>query len=239
LPQRVRSDLSLIKAGNGESAHDPPAGPKGLFPFEEDWAMAANAQVNSRLDSSSLAVGLIMLAVLILALSGAANAIDPAFRAHAWMFAAAAFLGLAGLLTWHEGPRSAASRFDPTYYEDGVVKAGIVATMFWGIAGFLAGLVAALQLTWPNLFYFPELGWTDFGRCTPRLSCSRSAETPSSLPRSTSCSARAVRDWPAACGRGSSSGAISSSSSLRRPAICLALPRPRNTPSRNGMQTYG
>jgi len=39
--------------------------------------------------------------------------------------------------------------------------------MFWGIAGLLVGVIIALQLTFPNIFYFPELGWTNFGRLRP------------------------------------------------------------------------
>jgi cytochrome c oxidase cbb3-type subunit 1 len=107
-----------------------------------------------------------MVVVLVFAVAGAALAVDPAFRVHAWMFALAAFAALAGMMMWHEASENTA-KFDATYYEEGVVKAGIVATMFWGIAGFTVGLVIALQLTWPSLFYFPELGWTNFGRLRP------------------------------------------------------------------------
>ncbi|MEQ9316157.1 MAG: cbb3-type cytochrome c oxidase subunit I, partial [Henriciella sp.] len=44
---------------------------------------------------------------------------------------------------------------------------GVFASMFWGIAGFLVGILIACQLTWPNLFYFEEWGWTNFGRLRP------------------------------------------------------------------------
>jgi cytochrome c oxidase cbb3-type subunit 1 len=116
-------------------------------------------------DPSTITVGLIMTAVLVAAVAGAANAVDARFGAHAWIFAIAAFAALAALLIWHESGEQKV--FDKTYYEEGVVKAGIVATMFWGIAGFLVGLVIALQLTFPNLFYFPDWGWTNFGRMRP------------------------------------------------------------------------
>ena len=126
----------------------------------------AAAFSRERVDGSAVAVGMVMLIVLVLALAGAANAVDPAFRTHSFMFAIAATLGLGGLLTWHELSERQ-PRFDRTYYEEGIVKAGIAATMFWGIAGFVVGLIIALQLTFPNLFYFPELGWTNFGRLRP------------------------------------------------------------------------
>jgi cytochrome c oxidase cbb3-type subunit 1 len=128
--------------------------------------MAASVSRDLRLDVSTAAVGVILVVVLILAFAGAANASDALFGVQAWTFVIGAMLGLGGLLIWHEG-KDQPRRFDPAFYEEGVVKAGVIATMFWGVAGFLAGLVIALQLTWPNLFYFPELGWTNFGRLRP------------------------------------------------------------------------
>ena len=50
-------------------------------------------------------------------------------------------------------------------YHDGPVKAAVIATMFWGIAGFLAGLLAAIQLTWPEANF--DMPWTSFGRIRP------------------------------------------------------------------------
>jgi cytochrome c oxidase cbb3-type subunit 1 len=126
----------------------------------------AAAHSRERVDGSTFVIGLIMLVVLILSAAGAANAVDATFQAHAFMFVIASVIGIAALLGWHELSERQ-PRFDPGFYEDGIVKAGIAATMFWGIAGFLAGLVIALQLTFPNLFYFPDMGWTNFGRLRP------------------------------------------------------------------------
>ncbi|HRD27065.1 MAG TPA: cbb3-type cytochrome c oxidase subunit I, partial [Caulobacter sp.] len=50
---------------------------------------------------------------------------------------------------------------------DGVVRAGVIATMFWGAVGMLVGVVIAAQLSWPNLLYFPDFGWLNFGRLRP------------------------------------------------------------------------
>ncbi|HVI33561.1 cytochrome-c oxidase, cbb3-type subunit I [Phenylobacterium sp.] len=58
-------------------------------------------------------------------------------------------------------------RQDATRYEDGVVRAGVIATMFWAVVGLLVGVVIAAQLSWPNLLYFPEHGWLNFGRLRP------------------------------------------------------------------------
>src|SRR3569832_911494 len=40
---------------------------------------------------------------------------------------------------------------DRSRYDDEPIRWGVIATLFWGIAGFLAGLYIALQLTWPAL----------------------------------------------------------------------------------------
>jgi len=117
-------------------------------------------------DGSAVLVSLVLAVVLVLGLYGTATATDINFGIHAGIFAIAAFIGLAAIGIWYVQSVPAPA-FDKTYYEDGIVKAGVVATMFWGIAGFLVGLVIALQLTWPNLFYFPDFGWTNFGRMRP------------------------------------------------------------------------
>jgi cytochrome c oxidase cbb3-type subunit 1 len=44
------------------------------------------------------------------------------------------------------------------------VRWGVIATVFWGIAGFLAGLFIALQLTFPQLNFEP---YFNFGRVRP------------------------------------------------------------------------
>ena len=46
-------------------------------------------------------------------------------------------------------------------YNMGPVKFGVVAAMFWGIAGFLVGVVIAFQLAYPALNF--DLPWTNFG----------------------------------------------------------------------------
>jgi cytochrome c oxidase cbb3-type subunit 1 len=99
----------------------------------------------------------------LLALIVAARTTDSLMSAHAMMFLAA-FIAGAFALIHHV---SSGARPDPNSYEMGVVKAGVFASTFWGIAGFLVGVIIAAQLAFPNLFYFPELGWTNFGRLRP------------------------------------------------------------------------
>jgi cytochrome c oxidase cbb3-type subunit I len=50
-------------------------------------------------------------------------------------------------------------------YLDTVVKAGVIATVFWGVAGFLLGVIVASELAWPVLNL--DLPWTTFGRLRP------------------------------------------------------------------------
>ncbi|MEL6748289.1 MAG: cytochrome-c oxidase, cbb3-type subunit I, partial [Pseudomonadota bacterium] len=49
-------------------------------------------------------------------------------------------------------------------YMDDVIRAGVIATLFWGIVGFLVGIVIAAQLAWPWLNIEPYL---NFGRLRP------------------------------------------------------------------------
>ncbi|HLP69070.1 MAG TPA: cytochrome-c oxidase, cbb3-type subunit I [Rhizobium sp.] len=49
-------------------------------------------------------------------------------------------------------------------YFDEVVKYGVIATVFWGVVGFLVGVVVALQLAFPDLNIEP---WFNFGRMRP------------------------------------------------------------------------
>ena len=52
----------------------------------------------------------------------------------------------------------------PSYNED-VVKKFVIAAAFWGIVGFLVGVVIAFQLAYPVLNL--DLEWTSFGRLRP------------------------------------------------------------------------
>ncbi|MBP7710741.1 MAG: cytochrome-c oxidase, cbb3-type subunit I [Rickettsiales bacterium] len=60
---------------------------------------------------------------------------------------------------------SAHSTHAPVSYNYDIVKLFTIATTFWGIVGFLVGVVIALQLTFPVLNL--GLEWTSFGRLRP------------------------------------------------------------------------
>jgi cytochrome c oxidase cbb3-type subunit 1 len=89
---------------------------------------------------------------------------DPLFRFHGYIFLGAF---IAAFSTMTVGLSSGGMSSPQDRYADGVVRAGVIATMFWGVVGMLVGVVIAAQLTWPELLYFPEAGWLNFGRLRP------------------------------------------------------------------------
>jgi cytochrome c oxidase cbb3-type subunit I len=88
-----------------------------------------------------------------------------------WAFSFHAFLVMliaAGLLLWdlrRVGEPAAAA--DPGAYMDGPIRAGVIATASWGIAGFLVGTFIALQLAFPELNFDWSEGFANFGRLRP------------------------------------------------------------------------
>ena len=97
----------------------------------------------------------------LIAITLAAKAHDPLFAIHMAVFAIAALIGLA--------VTAKRANFDGVQpdtggYLDGVVRYGAIATLFWGIAGFLIGVIVALQLAWPVFNLEP---WLNFGRLRP------------------------------------------------------------------------
>jgi cytochrome c oxidase cbb3-type subunit 1 len=52
-------------------------------------------------------------------------------------------------------------------YNDGVIRAGVIATAFWGVVGFLVGTFIAFQLAFPQLNFDFLQGYGNFGRLRP------------------------------------------------------------------------
>jgi len=88
----------------------------------------------------------------------------PTLEMHGYMMVAAFLLGIFAIVG---KTNNGLPTIDQSEYEDGVIKAGVIATTFWGIAGMLVGVIIACQLAWPNIFYFDNLAWTNFGRLRP------------------------------------------------------------------------
>ncbi|MEM6373095.1 MAG: cbb3-type cytochrome c oxidase subunit I, partial [Pseudomonadota bacterium] len=56
---------------------------------------------------------------------------------------------------------------DTSGYFDSVIRAGVIATGFWGVVGFLAGVFIAFQLAFPGLNFDWGQPFTNFGRLRP------------------------------------------------------------------------
>lgn len=93
---------------------------------------------------------------------------DDLFRAHMWVLVLV--MGLSTIVLMRRvqfapsGQTIAKTETDQGAYMDDVVRYGVVATAFWGVVGFLVGVVAASQLAWPVLNIEP---WFNFGRLRP------------------------------------------------------------------------
>ena len=96
----------------------------------------------------------------VLAISLGAKAEDLPYAVHMFIFAGAAILALIfkARSFGHAAP-------DTSGYMDNVVRYGAIITVFWGVVGFLVGVVVALQLAFPA--WNPNLEWFNFGRLRP------------------------------------------------------------------------
>jgi cytochrome c oxidase cbb3-type subunit 1 len=122
--------------------------------------MAANTLQRARLDAATLGGLLVLTAVL--AVLGAAHAVDAPFQIHMYILLGGMVLGLLGIIAHFAGNGE-----NPAVYNDEIVKAGVIASTFWGVVGILVGVVIAAQLAFPKLLYFPEFGFLNFGRLRP------------------------------------------------------------------------
>jgi cytochrome c oxidase cbb3-type subunit I len=117
---------------------------------------------NTRFDI--LVIGGALAFFACLAFAVAAQTPDPLMRTHAWIFLA----GFALMLFWLVRRYTDGIPADETgLLQVDVVKAGVIASMFWGLAGFLVGGLIAAQLAFPNLLYFPDIPEASFGRLRP------------------------------------------------------------------------
>jgi cytochrome c oxidase cbb3-type subunit 1 len=107
-----------------------------------------------------------LVAGAFLALLGAGFAHDDLFAAHMWVlfFCLAISTVVVVRRVDFSGAGRAKSRDDQSGYFDEVIRYGTIATVFWGVVGFLVGVVVALQLAFPALNFEPFL---TFGRVRP------------------------------------------------------------------------
>ncbi|HKX22269.1 MAG TPA: cytochrome-c oxidase, cbb3-type subunit I, partial [Rhizorhapis sp.] len=109
------------------------------------------------------------LAAALLAAMAAILAADSGFAVHMSIMAVAALIAM--WVTMSRADYGAIARgllrvpADQGKYDDDPIRWGVIATVFWGIAGFAAGLFIALQLAFPVLNL--GLEYTSFGRLRP------------------------------------------------------------------------
>ncbi|MBP2148549.1 cytochrome c oxidase cbb3-type subunit 1 [Xanthobacter flavus] len=98
----------------------------------------------------------------------AAKAYTSEYAFHAYLFAAASIASVFAIGNRYMArPAGATPQFidgKPNYNMD-VVKVGTIFAVVWGIAGFLVGVIAALQLAFPMVNL--DLPWISFGRLRP------------------------------------------------------------------------
>ncbi len=109
---------------------------------------------------------LVLLSLICLVIAG--KTFDQVMAFHTTLGALFAAAGVFYIFRHYlnQGGTSAPAEIDgkPNYFM-GPVKFATVISMFWGIAGFLVGVIIASQLAWPALNF--DLPWTSFGRLRP------------------------------------------------------------------------
>ena len=110
-------------------------------------------------------VKLLILGLVAVCAAIAANyARDAAYLVHALLIMSAAAITFVYVLR-RTGEAKLAT---PTNeYMDGPVRAAAIATVFWGVVGFLAGTFIAFQLAYPVLNFEWAQGYLNFGRLRP------------------------------------------------------------------------
>jgi len=88
---------------------------------------------------------------------------DELFRIHMWiLFATLAIFTI--LLMRNADYGLTPKKVDQSTYMDGPIRYGVIATVFWGVVGFLVGVLIAAQLAFPDLNLEP---YFNFGRLRP------------------------------------------------------------------------
>jgi cytochrome c oxidase cbb3-type subunit I len=88
---------------------------------------------------------------------------DTGMRFHGFLFLVAG--AAAAIVVVHQAFAENAAPSATSGYMDGPIKVGVIASVIWGIAGFVVGDVIAWQLAIPQLNL--DLPWTSFGRLRP------------------------------------------------------------------------
>ncbi len=107
---------------------------------------------------------ILLSAVVLFSAYAASQARDVAYLVHMLLFMGAA--SVLFILTLRRIGEPAPAR-NPREYMDGPVRAGVIATAFWGVVGFLVGVFIAFQLAYPELNVEWAQPYLNFGRLRP------------------------------------------------------------------------
>jgi len=125
-------------------------------------ALAADKRTG--FDANAMVVTGLCAVGALWALISAADGADAAMRTHAWVIGSGFLLGLIGMVGVYS---SNGVLNDKTQYAENVIKYGVIASMFWAIAGLLVGVIIATQLAFPALMSWDALPQVNFGRLRP------------------------------------------------------------------------
>ncbi len=125
---------------------------------------AVAAKTKTGFDTQAMIVTAICVIGALWSLVAAANGVDAAIRTHAWVIGLGFLVGLFGMAGVYSG---GGIDVDKTQYNEAIVKYGVIASMFWGVAGLLVGVIIAFQLAFPELLSFPAIPELNFGRLRP------------------------------------------------------------------------
>jgi len=104
---------------------------------------------------------------ILFAIIVAAKTTSGAMQFHAFIFITAFIIGIIAMinLTGRIEDETHVKSPSGVFYNNNIVKFGVIASAFWGVVGFSVGDVLAWQLAFPVLNF--DLPWTNFGRLRP------------------------------------------------------------------------
>jgi len=126
--------------------------------------VSINPSIIKKANGAILPIGLICVLGFIWAVLVASRGVDPVIKPHAYMYIFFFALAIFALVY---GVMSNKFVYNPYEYDDGVIKAGVIATIFWGIAGMTVGALIAFELAFPQMMDAMGLSFTNFGRLRP------------------------------------------------------------------------
>ncbi|TYO68195.1 cytochrome-c oxidase, cbb3-type subunit I [Bradyrhizobium hipponense] len=124
--------------------------------------------ISKSMTSGESGLAALFAVTAFLCVIAAAKALDAPFAFHAALSAAASLAAVFCIVNrYYDRPAALppAEINGRPNYNMGPIKFSSFMAMFWGIAGFLVGLLIASQLAWPALNF--DLPWTTFGRLRP------------------------------------------------------------------------